>query len=52
MFQKFRREIQAKYGEGCRFYPELTVQTETTQKVDGCDHIIGIIDLLVVDEKG
>lgn len=52
MCSKLKSQIEEEYGEGCDFYPELTVSSKVTQERDGCDTIIGIIDLLVVDKEG
>lgn len=52
MCSKLKSQIEEEYGEGCDFYPELTISTKITEERDGCDTIIGIIDLLVIDRQG
>ena len=55
----FKKAIQQKWGENCKFYPELGILSknlspEMLMKLQqaGKNSINGIIDLLVVDEKG
>ena len=62
MLQKFKKQLEAQYGDELTFYPELTIATdlnqpfryknEKTGKEEECKEIIGIIDLLVVDKQG
>lgn len=52
MVDKFRAQLQNEYGENCLFYPELAITARTSEEVLGCNQLLGIIDLLVVDEKG
>lgn len=55
----FKKSIQQKWGENCKFYPELGILSknlspEMLMKLQQANKnsINGIIDLLVVDEKG
>ena len=52
MCQKLRTQIEEEYGEGCAYFPELSVASEITEERQGCNEIVGIIDLLVVDSDG
>ena len=52
MCQKLRMDLVKQYGENCIIYPELAVTCETQQEINGTNRIFGIIDLLVIDEKG
>ena len=52
MCTKLKAQIEEEYGGKCDFYPELTITSKITQSLDGCDTLIGIIDLLVVDKDG
>lgn len=46
-------QITQLYGENCTFYPEFIISNKTTKSIEGDkDIILGMIDLLVVDEKG
>lgn len=59
---KLKKQLEDQYGPNLTFYPEFTVsanlaqpfkyKNEKTGKDEECQEIIGIIDLLVVDEKG
>lgn len=55
----FKKSIQQKWGENCKFYPELGILSKNLSpeilmklQQSGKNSINGIIDLLVVDEKG
>lgn len=52
MCQKLKQDLKAKYGEQCVIYPEIAMTCDTFQEVAGSKRIYGIIDLLVIDEKG
>ena len=52
MCQKLKEDLRKKHGENCIFYPELSVTCKTQQEILGSDRIYGIIDLLIIDEKG
>lgn len=52
MCQKLREDLQKKYGKDCVFYPEIAMTCETQQEILGSKRIYGIVDLLVIDEKG
>ena len=52
MCQKLKNDLKTKYGENCIIYPEITMTCETQVEVGGSNRIYGIIDLLVIDEKG
>ena len=52
MCTKLKAQIEEEYGGKCDYYPELTITSKITQSLDGCDTLIGIIDLLVVDKDG
>lgn len=52
MCQKLKEDLKQKYGENCIFYPEITMTCETQQEVGGSNRILGIVDLLIIDEKG
>lgn len=52
MCQKLRNELQQKYGAECVFYPEIAMTCKTNQEVLGSNRVYGIVDLLVIDEKG
>lgn len=46
-------KLRKLHGDKCEFYPELSVQSKmATTVADEPDTVLGIIDLLVVDEKG
>lgn len=52
MCQKLRDELRAEYGAECVFYPEIAMTCDTQVEVAGSKRIYGIVDLLIVDEKG
>lgn len=52
MCQKLRDELRAEYGAECVFYPEIAMTCDTQVEVAGSKRVYGIVDLLVVDEKG
>lgn len=52
MCQKLKQDLKTKYGENCVIYPEIAMTCKTQIEVGGSDRIYGIIDLLVIDEKG
>lgn len=52
MCQKLKQDLQRQYGQECIFYPEIAVTCKTQQEILGSDRIYGIIDLLIIDEKG
>ena len=60
MCSKLKTQLEAQYGSNLTFYPEFTISANLAKpfkynnkgKEEECDEIIGIIDLLVVDEKG
>jgi hypothetical protein len=52
MCQKLRDDLKSQYGENCIFYPEIAMTCETLEAIDGSNRIYGIVDLLVIDEKG
>ena len=52
MCQKLKTDLQNKYGKECVFYPEIAMTCDTQQEVSGTKRIYGIVDLLVIDEKG
>lgn len=42
-----------RFGDDCEFYPELRISGKIASTEQGAiDHLLGIIDLLVVDSKG
>lgn len=48
-----KSRLRKKYGENCEFYPEISISTTLANPSPGRpDKILGIIDLLVVDETG
>ena len=50
-----KSKLRSKYGKTCEFYPELSISASlnmTSQKYPNVKTILGIIDLLVVDESG
>lgn len=52
MCQKLKADLKQKYGEECVIYPEIAMTCETFEEVAGSKRIYGIVDLLVIDEKG
>ena len=52
MCQKLKADLKNKYGENCAIYPEIAMTCETFEEVAGSKRIYGIVDLLVIDEKG
>ena len=52
MCQKLKQDLQKQYGEDCVIYPEIAMTCETQEEVLGSKRVYGIIDLLVIDEKG
>lgn len=52
MCQKLKEDLQRKYGKDCAIYPEIAMTCDTQQPILGTSRIYGIIDLLVIDEKG
>jgi ATP-dependent exoDNAse (exonuclease V) beta subunit len=52
--RELKTEIQARYGKGCTFYPEITLSAKLNKTFEGRDdlEILGRLDLLVVDENG
>lgn len=52
MCQKLRDELRAEYGAECVFYPEIAMTCDTQVEVAGSKRVYGIVDLLVIDEKG
>lgn len=48
--RKLHQQIKNQFGEHCIFYPEFTV-TQQTNTLNP-DTLLGIIDLLIVDEQG
>lgn len=52
MCQKLKDDLKRKYGENCVFYPEISMTCETQVEVSGTKRILGIVDLLVIDEQG
>lgn len=52
MCQKLKDDLRAEYGAECVFYPEIAMTCDTQVEVAGSKRIYGIVDLLVVDEKG
>lgn len=52
MCQKLKADLKQKYGENCIIYPEIAMTCDTMVEVAGSSRIYGIVDLLVIDEKG
>ena len=52
MCQKLKEDLHRKYGKDCAIYPEIAMTCDTQQPILGTSRIYGIIDLLVIDEKG
>ena len=52
MCQKLKQDLQKQYGEDCMIYPEIAMTCETQEEVLGSKRVYGIVDLLVIDEKG
>ena len=59
--QKFKSNLKNEYGSNARFYPEFLVKAKEELLSDdakvalnaaGCSSFSGVIDLLVVDDKG
>lgn len=48
--RKLHEQIKLQFGENCIYYPEFTV-TQKTNTVNP-DTLLGMIDLLIVDEQG
>ena len=44
--------FRKKYGENCEFYPEISVSSKLADPNAKPDTLLGIVDLLVVDESG
>lgn len=49
-----KKEIEQRYGENCVYYPEFTLSSELNKPFENRDdlHLLGRIDLLVIDEAG
>ena len=52
MCQTLKEDLQRKYGDDCIIYPEIAMTCDTQQEILGSKRIYGIIDLLVIDQKG
>ena len=51
--RSLHQQIIDKFGENCTFFPEFTISSKVSHEIEGKgDTILGIIDLLVVDDKG
>jgi ATP-dependent exoDNAse (exonuclease V) beta subunit len=47
-----KSRFREKYGENCEFYPEISVSSKLADPNAKPDTLLGIVDLLVVDESG
>ena len=49
-----KKESEQRYGENCIYYPEFTLSSELNNPFENRDdlHLLGRIDLLVIDEDG
>ena len=51
--RSLHQQIIDKFGDNCTFFPEFTISNKVSHEIEGKgDTILGIIDLLVVDDKG
>ena len=50
--EKFKAELDKKFGVNCEYYPELDVVGDLDRPFADCTKIHGVIDLLVLDEQG
>ena len=52
MCRKLKEDIHQRYGKDCAIYPEISMTCDTHEEILGSKRIYGIVDLLVIDEKG
>ena len=51
--RQLKKELNSKLGQNLLFFPEFQVSCKLSQEVEGKgDTLLGIIDLLVIDENG
>lgn len=51
--RQLHKQLLSRFGNDCSFHPEFTISGKIAQEIEGKgDTILGMIDLLVIDNKG